>query len=135
MFLNISMTIKLFCSSGCSCTWTCFNIYLSIIYFIWYTVRNTMKQICVPPNATRNTKLRGAQRSPELAFRSTDFHLPENVIFPVLMSILWITSISILSFVFFIRIFILIFIIGIFFSRIFLSIIFSIRIKKFLCHE
>ena len=31
-----------------------------------------------------STKLRGAQRSPELALGSTDFHVPENLIFPVL---------------------------------------------------
>ena len=32
-------------------------------------------------NVTRSAKLRGAQRSPELAFRSTDFRVPENLIF------------------------------------------------------
>ena len=31
-----------------------------------------------------STKLRWAQRSPELALRSTDFRVPENPIFPVL---------------------------------------------------
>ena len=34
---------------------------------------------------TRCTKLRGAQRSPELALKSTDFHAPGNLIFPVLI--------------------------------------------------
>ena len=33
---------------------------------------------------TRSTKLRGAQRSFELTFRSTDFHVPENLLFPSL---------------------------------------------------
>ena len=33
-------------------------------------------------NVTRSAKLRGTQRSPELAFiRSTDFRVPENLIF------------------------------------------------------
>ena len=40
----------------------------------------------VPPNVTRSTKLRGAQRSPEIAFRSTDFCVPKNLIFPALYS-------------------------------------------------
>ena len=44
-----------------------------------------MKQTCVLPNATRSTKLRGAQHSPKLAFRSIDFCLPENLIFPALV--------------------------------------------------
>ena len=38
----------------------------------------------VLPNVTRCTKLRGAQRSPEIAFRSTDFCVLENLIFPAL---------------------------------------------------
>ena len=40
-------------SGGYSCTWICFNIYLSIIYFIWYMMRWT----CVPPNITWSTKI------------------------------------------------------------------------------
>ena len=43
-----------------------------------------MRQTRVPPNAIKSTKLRGAQRSPELAFRRKDFCVPENRIFPVL---------------------------------------------------
>ena len=35
----------------------------------------------VPHNVTRSTKLRGAQRSPELAFRGADFRVPENLMF------------------------------------------------------
>ena len=58
----------------------CFNIYLYITYFIWYTVRPTH----VPPKATRRTKLQDTQCSPGLSFRSTDFHVPENLIFPAL---------------------------------------------------
>ena len=40
-----------------------------------------MRQTHVPPNDTRSTKLQGTQCSPELAFRSADFHVPENLIF------------------------------------------------------
>ena len=43
-----------------------------------------MRRKRLPSNVTRSVKLRGAQRSPELAFRSTDFRLPENLIFPAL---------------------------------------------------
>ena len=43
-----------------------------------------MRQTRVPPNVTRNTKLQGTQRSPELRFRSADFGLLENLIFPAL---------------------------------------------------
>ena len=74
------------CSGGYSCMWICFNIYLSIICFIWCIVRYTMRQTCVPPNVTRSTKLGGTQRSLELAFRSTDFRVPKNLIFLALMS-------------------------------------------------
>ena len=38
----------------------------------------------VPCKVTRSKKLRGAQRSPELGLRSTDFRAPENLIIPVL---------------------------------------------------
>ena len=73
------------CSGGYSCRWICFNIYLSIIYFIWCTLKYTMRQTCVHPNIIRSTKLQGAQHSPELSFRSTDFRVPENQIFPALI--------------------------------------------------
>ena len=73
-------------SSGYSCMWICFNIYLSIIYFIWCMVRYTMRRTHVPPNVTRSRILWGPQRSPELAFRSTDFCVAENLIFPALFS-------------------------------------------------
>ena len=43
-----------------------------------------MRQTHVTPNVTRTTKLRGAEHSPELAFRSTDFRVPGNLIFPAL---------------------------------------------------
>ena len=39
----------------------------------------------VPCKVTRSTKLRGAQRSPELGLRSTDFRAPENLIFQTLL--------------------------------------------------
>ena len=40
-----------------------------------------MRQTLLPHNATRSTKLRGAQHAPELALRSTEFSAPENLIF------------------------------------------------------
>ena len=43
-----------------------------------------MRGTQVPPNVTRSTKLRGAQHFPKLTFRSTDFCVPENLIFPAL---------------------------------------------------
>ena len=49
-------------SDGCSCIWICFKCYFSIIYFIWYMARYTMRQTPV----TRST-------SCKLAFKSTDF--------------------------------------------------------------
>ena len=51
---------------------------------MWYTARYTRRRACVTPNFTRSTKLRGAQHSPELAFRSTNLFVPENLIFPAL---------------------------------------------------
>ena len=71
-------------SGGHSCTWICFNIYISITYFIWYTARYTMRRTHVPPNVTRSAKLRDAQRS-KLAFRDTDFRVQVNLIFPALL--------------------------------------------------
>ena len=76
------------CHSGrYSCTEICFNIYLSIINFIWYMAKNTRRRTRVPPSVTRSAKLRGAQRSPELSFRSTNFCVPENLLFPAVCSI------------------------------------------------
>ena len=69
-------------SGAYSRTWVCFYIYLSTIYFIWHMARYKMRLTCVPPNVTRSTKLRGAQCSPELAFKNKDFCIPENLIFP-----------------------------------------------------
>ena len=46
-----------------------------------------MRRTCVLSNITSSTKLRGAQHSLELAFRSTDFRVPENLIFPALFHI------------------------------------------------
>ena len=43
-----------------------------------------MRRPHVPPKVTKSTKLRGAQCSPELAFRGTDLHLLESLIFPAL---------------------------------------------------
>ena len=82
MLLNVSMSMRLF-------WWielylNLLQLFLSIIYLIWYIVRYTMRSICTPPNVIKSTKLPGAQHSPELAFRSTDFHVPKNIIFPAL---------------------------------------------------
>ena len=68
-------------SGGYSCTWPCFNINIFIIYLTWHTASYTMRQRPVSPHVTRSTILWGVQRSPELAFRSTDFCAPENLIF------------------------------------------------------
>ena len=46
-----------------------------------------MRRARVPSKVTRSTKLRGAQRSPELGLMSTDFRAPENLIFPALLTI------------------------------------------------
>ena len=55
-----------------------------------------MRRICViPRKVTKCTKLRGTQRSPELALRSTDFYAPENLILPTLS---WKVNIFILNF-------------------------------------
>ena len=43
-----------------------------------------MRRTRVPPKIARSTKLRGAQRSPELTFSSTDFRVPGILIFPAL---------------------------------------------------
>ena len=69
-----------------SCMWICFNIYLPIIYFICCMARYTMRLTHVPTKITKSTKLRDTQCSPELAFRSTDFCVPENLIFPSLLA-------------------------------------------------
>ena len=47
-----------------------------------------MRRTRITPNVTRSTKLRGAQHSLELAFRSKDFRVSENLIFPVLTRVL-----------------------------------------------
>ena len=59
----------------------------SIIYLISCTVRFTVRQTILLCNVTRSTKSQSAQRSSELALRSTDFRSPENLIFPTLFSI------------------------------------------------
>ena len=43
-----------------------------------------VRQTLVPCSVTRSTILQGAQHIPELALRSTEFHSPENLIFPAL---------------------------------------------------
>ena len=85
MFLNVSMSMRSFWWN--SCIWICFSIYTSIIYFIWYTARYMMRWTRAPRNVTGSTKLWRAQCSPELAFRSTDFRVPENLIFPALLTV------------------------------------------------
>ena len=61
-------------------------LHLSIIYFIWCTTRYMIRWTHVPCKVTRSTKLRGAQQSPELGLRSTDFRAPENLICPALVN-------------------------------------------------
>lgn len=82
MLLNVFMPMRSF-------WWV--QLYLNLFkhlafhnQFIWYTTRYTMRQTRVPPHVIKSTKLRGVQRSPELAFRRKDFCVPENRIFPVL---------------------------------------------------
>ena len=70
---------------GYSCTWICFNIYLSIIYFIWCMMRYTMRWTRVPPNVTSSTKLWGAKHCFGLAFRTMDFCVLENLIITALL--------------------------------------------------
>ena len=71
-----------------SCNWICFSIYLSIIYFIWYTTKYTTRCSRVLPNITRSTQLRGTQRSPEIAFKSTDVLVPDILTFLALRSVI-----------------------------------------------
>ena len=59
-------------------------LHLSIRYLIWCTTRYTIRWTRVPRNVARCTKFWGAQCSPELALRSTDFRAPKNLIFPAL---------------------------------------------------
>ena len=68
-----------------SCTWIYFNIFLSIIYVIWCTVRYTVREILLLYNVARSRKLPGTQQSPKRAWRSTDFCSPENPFFPALI--------------------------------------------------
>ena len=56
--------------------------------------RCTMRRTRVPPNVTRSTKLREGQRSRELAFKSTDFLVPENLIFLALLLVKSINNLS-----------------------------------------
>ena len=50
----------------------------------------TMRRTRVSPNVTSSTKLRGTQRSPDFGFRSTELHVPEYLIFLVMLqSDLW----------------------------------------------
>ena len=63
-----------------------FITYLSTTYFIWSMARYTMRQARVLSKVTRSTKLQGAQCSPELGLKSTNFRAPENLIFLALIS-------------------------------------------------
>ena len=78
MFLKISMSLRLFWQIQLYLNF--FQHYLSIVYFIWYMVNWT----CIPSNVTSSTKLWGTQCYPKFAFRSTDFRVPENLIFPAM---------------------------------------------------
>ena len=78
MFLKISMSLRLFWQIQLYLNF--FQHYLSIVYFIWYMVNWT----CIPSNVTSSTKLWGTQCYPKFAFRSTDFRVPVNLIFPAI---------------------------------------------------
>ena len=47
----------------------------------WYKMRRTRGANTCACKVPKDPKLRGAQRSPALGLRSTDFHAPENLIF------------------------------------------------------
>ena len=55
----------------------------NLFHLVHVKVHNE-ENMCTSEQEAQN--LRGAKRSPELAFRSTDFHVPENLIFPALHS-------------------------------------------------
>ena len=60
----------------------CYNINIGF-YNLFLLVQGEVHDeanIC-DPNLTRSTKLRGTQSSPEVSYRSTDFHAPENLTF------------------------------------------------------
>ena len=69
------------------------------VSFTWITFQPLLEEIakycCIASSfhnifiwcTMRCTELRGTQRSPELSLRSTDFCVPENIIFPVLCKI------------------------------------------------
>ena len=68
--------------TGYSCTWIYFSIYLCITYFIWFITSYRMRQTCVPCKVRRSPKLHRVRHSPRLFTRSTDFCVPETLIFP-----------------------------------------------------
>ena len=51
-----------------------------------------MRRTRVPPKVKKSTQLQGPQCSPELAFRSTDIRVPENLIFLALQSLFLVLS-------------------------------------------
>ena len=53
-----------------------------------------MKRTHVPCKVTGSTELRGAQCSRELSLKSTDFRAPENLIFPALVTHLYMSLFS-----------------------------------------
>ena len=82
MFLNVFMSVRSF-------WWIqlCMNLFQhlslnNLFHLVHGEVHTEAKP--VPPNVTKNTKLQGVQHSPEVAFRNTDFCVPENLIFPTL---------------------------------------------------
>ena len=54
----------------------------NLFYLNHSEVHNGAKYVL--PKVTRSPKLRSTQRFPELAFRRTDFRVPENLISPAL---------------------------------------------------
>ena len=84
MFLNVSVSMRSF-------WWV--QLYVNLFqhlsfHNLFHLMHGElqMRRTRVPSNVTRSTKLKGAQRSSELAFRSTDFRVPENLTYLALIN-------------------------------------------------
>ena len=65
--------------TGYSWTWIYFNIYLCMVYFIWFMTSYTMRRTCVPCKIRRSPKLRGVRRSPEFFARAFVYQKPKSL--------------------------------------------------------
>ena len=63
--------------TGNSCNLIYSNIYLCVIYFIWFTASYTMRSTCVPRKVRRLTKFCVYDVLLNFFARSTDFCVPE----------------------------------------------------------